>query len=130
MGKRSTRAEDCRPQARNETPALDWDRLAQHVATVWADLAADETWTMREPNQAQDLWGIVHDPFGKTLHGRDSALRIGSVVQIGEATMEWHGTSVVPVWARILRKASHAEAERLAQKRLAKRAYCYEVSLD
>jgi hypothetical protein len=130
MRKRRSRPEIGRPDCRSHTPAFDWDRLPHHVATIWADLAAADTWTLREPHQPECVWGIVHDPFGKTLHGCDSPHRIGAIVQIGEATMAWHGSRVVPVFARILRKASHAEAERLAQKRLTKRTYCYEVSLD
>lgn len=128
--KRLAREARQRPDPRDRTPPFDWDRLAEHVATIRADLAAEIAWTMTEPNASQDLWGIVHDPFGKTVHGRDSALRIGSIVEIGEATMDWHGSAIVPVYARVLRKSSHAEAERLAHKRLVRRAHYYEVCLD
>src|SRR5215470_6125698 len=103
------------PDPRDNTPPFDWERLAQHVATICADLAAEPTWTFRDPD-AQHLWGIVHDPFGKTLYGCDVAHQVGSIAQIGEARMEWHGDAIVLVFARILRQASHREAERLAHK--------------
>ncbi len=65
--------------------AFDWDRLPLHLETIYADLK-QLPWILLEPGSSQGK--VVHDPFGKTIHGTNSPLHIGQVYRIGEAGME------------------------------------------
>jgi hypothetical protein len=127
--KRRKRKQDIRAsELENVTvsSAFDWDRLPLHLETIYADLK-QLPWILLEPGSSQGK--VVHDPFGKTIHGTNSPLHIGQVYRIGEAGMEWH-SEPVPTWARILRCCSAEEAHRFAGRKLAKSKYYYLVLVD
>jgi hypothetical protein len=100
--------------------------LLKHVQTVQQDLQ-QLPWVLLEPGCSSG--NLVHDPFGKTIHGRDSPLSIGRVYRIGEAGLAWH-SEPVPTWARVLRKCSPAEARRLGGPQFRLHPYYYVVLVD
>jgi hypothetical protein len=106
--------------------AFDWERLPLHLKTIYADLKR-LPWVLLEPGSSQG--NLVHDPFGKTIHGTDSQLHIGQIYRIGETGMEWHSEPVT-TWARVLRPCSRDEAHRFGGRNLAKRKHYYEVLVD
>ena len=106
--------------------AFDWQRMEVHVETIRQELMV-VPWILLEPGGFRG--DVVHDPFGKTIHGTDKEHTVGKVYRIGEAGIAWH-SEVVPIFARVLRPCSRAEAKRMIGRKLIERQYYYEVLVE
>lgn len=77
-----------------------------------------------------DSWCQISDPFGKMIRGVDWPMEIDGVYDLDHVYMPYHPDIEVPCRIRVLREATHAEAEAIHHGPLPRRKFYYEVTSD
>jgi hypothetical protein len=117
------------PPARKFDFEMDYDQIRQwadHVERVIA--AGKPAGTVFYWNRTGE-WCQIADPFGKIIRGVDWPMELGQVYDLDQVTTPYHPCEI-PCRVRVLREATHADAEAIYAGRLQRRKFYYEVITD
>lgn len=76
-----------------------------------------------------DQWCQVCDVFGQMIRGVDWPMEVGAVAQLDDLSLPYH-PQPIPCLVYVESPATHADAEALAGRALARRKHYYWVTAD